>query len=62
MNVVAEFIGWIILGILGIFGLGVAIVVLRFVIPGRLLCKMGVHKLYDSWCQREGCHYHQNNF
>ena len=24
----------------------------------RVLCKLGFHKIDDSWCQREGCNYH----
>lgn len=28
---------------------------------GKLLCKLGFHKLDDSWCVREDCKYHQIN-
>lgn len=28
---------------------------------GKLMCKLGFHKLDDSYCQREGCNYHEVN-
>lgn len=26
---------------------------------GRMLCKLGFHKMDECWCQRDGCNYHE---
>ena len=28
---------------------------------GTLLCKIGLHDIEDSYCQRDGCDYHETN-